>query len=105
MIIIPTKAIIIPTHTSEESDGVTAIQYFDIVYYQNTGHSIAFHSMTTSIPLEELEPHIEQMDFLKVSAEIHVPTKADKTEMTKMRKLSQQAHLAVREMSASQDEV
>ena len=101
MIIIPTKAIIIPTHTSIETHEVQATQYFDVVYYQNTGHSIVFHSMTTTIPLEELEQHIEQMDSLKVSIEIHVPNKDDKGEVTKMRKMSHQAHLAVMEQVAT----
>jgi len=104
MITIPTRAIIIPTHTSPESDGLPAIQYFDIVYYHNTGHSILFHSMETAVPLDELEPHIEQMDELKIAVEVHVPSKSDEKQIIQIRSRSKQAYQSVREQIAKSQE-
>jgi len=85
MITIPTKAILIPTHTSPEVDGLSAVQYFDIVYYFNIGQSVQFHSMTNAVPLDELDAHISQMDELRVAMELHVPMVSDKAKITHLR--------------------
>jgi len=97
MIVIPKRAVVIPTHTTPEMDGIPAKEYFDILYYADTGHSMMFHSMTTSIPLEELEPHIAQMDELKIAVEIHIPIKSDEKQVTLMRSQAKQAFQSVQE--------
>jgi len=105
MIIIPTRAIVIPTHTSPEADEIPAVQYFDIVYYYNTGYSTLFHSMTTAIALEDLEAHIEQMDELKVAVELHAPKQGDEKEIVQIRKQSKQAQRAVLEQISKGQEL
>ena len=86
MINLPTKAIVIPTHTTPASDAeLPAVQYFDIVYYQDTGFSVLFHSMATTIPLNELEAHLEQIDALKVTLEMHVPLKNESKAIKSLR--------------------
>jgi len=77
MITIPTKAIIIPTYTAPEVDDLQAVQYFDIVYYQQIDWEVMFHSMSTTVPLDELQPHLKQMKELKVAVELHMQTQDD----------------------------
>jgi len=103
MITLPTRAILIPTHTTPAVEDLPEKQYFDIVYYFDTGHSTQFHSMTTTIPLEELEPHIEQMDVLTVAMELHVPKQGDKKEIAGVRKLSQQAYQSISAMRSNME--
>lgn len=106
MINIPTRAIIIPTHKQEanEETGLQEIEYFDIVYYWNTGYSVMFHSMTTTVPLEELEPHLEQMEELKIATEIHIPNSGDEPEINSLLTEARQAHVRIQMQQAEQTE-